>query len=71
EKVTFISDIALSDPAKRASNDYLVLYYSQPNESLWDIAKQYNSTSEKIKAVNKLQEDYSDGRMILIPKSCA
>ncbi len=37
-------------------------------ESLWELAKEYHSSVEKIKAANILEEDYS-GAMILIPKS--
>ncbi len=69
-QVELIDDIQLSDEDTHRSNDYLVLYYSKPNEKLWDIAKRYSSTVAKLKSVNNLSDDFTEGQMILIPRSC-
>lgn len=64
----YIAGISLGEE-ESASGDYLVLYYSEPQERLWDIAKRYRTTVAKLRKVNQLEEDTAGGRMILIPKS--
>lgn len=49
----------------------IVIYTVQPNDTLWKIAKKYNTTIEDIININDLgnnEEDLSLGRKILIPK---
>lgn len=67
-EATYMETISLSEETKPAS-EYLTLYYSGSDEKLWDIAKRYNTTVSKIKTVNRITDDKSDGRMILIPKT--
>ena len=46
----------------------LVIYFSDPGESIWDIARKYNTTVEKIAVENSLTDDVMrERRMLLIP----
>lgn len=53
---------------KNASNAALTIYYADAGESVWDIARKYNTTVEAVVEENELKEDsISDCMMILIP----
>ena len=45
----------------------MVGYVIQPGDTLWDVAKEYYTTVDRIKEVNKLtSEDVEEGSMILV-----
>lgn len=48
----------------------MVMYYIQPEDTLWDIAKRYYTTVEEIVDVNDIQfpDRLEEGKCILIPK---
>ncbi len=51
-----------------APHHSMVIYFAQPNDSLWDIAKHYKTDQEKIMALNKLEHPtLIAGQKILIP----
>ncbi len=47
----------------------LIIYFAQPNDCMWDIAKRYKTTIDKIKTANKLEDDFQlcAGQKIMIP----
>ena len=46
----------------------LTVYYCEKGESLWNIARKYNTTVDCIKAENSIEEDFvPEKRMLLIP----
>ena len=47
----------------------IVCYVVQPEDSLWDIAKKYYTTSEHIRNMNHLTEEIRAGQKLLIVKS--
>ena len=44
----------------------VTLYYPSPADSLWSIAKKYNTTKEKLRGANTLDGDNIAGRHVLI-----
>ena len=58
-KQTFITELkedpTLADKAPR--NSSIVLYFADEGETLWDIARRYNSSIEEIKTLNSVTED--------------
>ncbi|MDR0884363.1 MAG: DUF3794 domain-containing protein [Oscillospiraceae bacterium] len=47
----------------------LMLYYADPGESVWDIAREYNTTAQSIVDENSLTgEALSEAQMLLIPR---
>ena len=52
------------------SHPALIIYFTEDGDTLWNVAKKYGTTVEKIKAANGLEDDIlSGGRKILIPKA--
>ena len=47
----------------------IVCYVVQPEDTLWDIAKKYYTTSEHIRNMNHLTEEIRAGQKLLIVKS--
>lgn len=70
QKVNAISNIAVDEenPKPKDTNYALKLYYSDSNESIWDIAKKYNTSPDAIIAENDLENTVTTkGGMLLIP----
>ncbi len=60
----------LEDSLKTKKNDAsLVLRKVAPGETMWDIAKKYNTSPDAIAQTNKIEDDINDisGRLIMIP----
>jgi hypothetical protein len=66
---TIVTSINVDEDNKiKKRNCALVLYYSDENESLWDIAKRYNTKMSLIIDENSLGEDsLTNSKMLLIP----
>ncbi len=48
----------------------LVVYFTEQGDTLWDVAKRYGTTVEKIKTANRMEDDLLPvGKKILIPKA--
>lgn len=64
-----ITDIELDENNKKTkTNASLTIYFSDPGESIWNIAKRYNTTVKAILEENKLTEDILKERTkLLIP----
>lgn len=65
----FVTDFQIDDgDVKEKTNAALVIYFSDEGESLWSIAKRYNTTVKSIKEENKLEEDIlTQKTKLLIP----
>ena len=49
----------------------LVIYFTEDGDTLWDVAKKYGTTVEKIQSANGIETDrFSSGKKILIPRAC-
>lgn len=55
----------------------LVIYFAEDGDTLWDIAKKYGTTVEKIKSANGIETTggpesgrFTGGKKILIPRAC-
>ena len=61
---------ACADEDKKIQKDNcaLTLYFAEKGESLWDIAKEYNTKQQSIFEENSLEKDILDSsKMLLIP----
>lgn len=70
EKSNLITSVEVNEESikKRNSEIALVLYYADPGEEVWDIAKKYNSSPKEISTLNELNEDtIVNKRVLLIP----
>ena len=58
-----------SQPKNRADRDSLIVYYAQPGEDVWELAKEYNTSSSAILVENEGLEEgiIKENRMLLIP----
>lgn len=57
-----------SAPKKRQDDTALVIYYTEPGEDVWDIARKYNTSPNEIVNLNELSEEtLPGGKMLLIP----
>ena len=68
--VDVISEVVIdSDKPKAKNTDYaLKMYFAEPEEEVWEIAKRYNTSSSAIMAENDLDCDtLSQACMLLIP----
>ena len=60
---------AVPDTAKAEKISALTLYFSQPGEALWDIAKHYRTSVAAIRQENALDGDtVPEERMLLVPR---
>ena len=64
-----IDEIVVNEEqGRKKSKPVLTIYFSQGGESIWDIARKYNTTVEAIMRENSLTEDsVSEKAMLLIP----
>ncbi len=68
--INAIDEITINEesPKKKDTEYALRLYFAEPGESVWEIAKRYNTSAEKIAAENGLEEGAAAvSGMILIP----
>lgn len=70
-----ITDIAVNtdEPIDKKSQPGIVIYFAESSDTLWDIAKRYNTTVSEIAAVNNIDENerLQDRQQLLIPKRVA
>lgn len=66
--VNVIDDIKPDEKVKKPINqDLVIIHYVHVKESLWDIAKRYNTSVKSIKEQNNLNSDYSEiGQTLII-----
>ncbi|MCL2486494.1 MAG: DUF3794 domain-containing protein [Oscillospiraceae bacterium] len=62
-----VSDIRVGEAAvKNAGCGGVTLYFADPGEELWDIAKEHGSSVESIRETNELSEDILSGKHTLL-----
>ena len=69
-KCNIVDSVTANDsvPKSKDSNTALTIYYANSGESIWDIAKRYGTTMEKIQDENEIDfEILESDRAILIP----
>ena len=54
-------------PITIKNNSNIVLYYPSKGDDLWNIAKRYNTTVEKITSANGISGDIKEAGVIIIP----
>ena len=67
---TVIDQIELDENRPKVSNNEfaMIVYYSDGQESVWDIARAYNTSVEAVMRENDLESDtVSERKMLLIP----
>ncbi len=69
KKIKLITDAILSDNKRTdISGSSIILYFADAGESIWDIAKRYNSSLSEIKELNGVTEDIlPEPKKFLIP----
>ena len=69
---SFITDISLLSevPLKKKKQAGVTIYFADQNETLWDIAKRYNTTEEEIALINGIEQSapLRHRQQLLIPK---
>lgn len=65
-----IKNCAMITPADPASRPSMLFYISQPGDTLWKIARKYQTTTEILARVNQVPnpDQLETGRKLLIPK---
>lgn len=71
DKIEYVNDVTVSDEIAEAVKPKcsIKIYFVQKGDRLWDIAKKYKTTTDKIKSVNDITEDAEliIGKQIIIP----
>lgn len=70
-EIDVLSNVSVdeSEIKNNINNPSITIYFSQPGDNLWAIAKKYNTTIEDIKKVNNIENDRFDtGDQIIIPR---
>ncbi len=70
--MTIVSDIKINEnePLKQTRQGAMTVYFADPGESIWEIARKYLADISEIRRLNGISEDkLQNGQMILIPVS--
>ena len=71
EKINVIDNIDIEE--KKECNQYsMVIYFVKPKDTLWEIAKKFDSTIEEIAKVNEIEDvnKITPGMQLFIPRYC-
>ncbi len=66
EIVNAVTDIILKDEKKKTDVSAMTIYFPDADEKVWDIAKKYNSTVERILEDNSLSDEIIKKRCMLM-----
>ncbi len=68
--VSAVSDVSVVNPSKSSHASSITVYFSESGESLWDIAKRYNTSEEAIRRRNNISGDVIETeKMLIIPQA--
>ena len=72
-RVNVLSDIEKEENAEEINMPAAVIYAVQPSDTLWDIAKKYNTTEEEIAQTNEISidEELQPGKCLILEKKVA
>ena len=66
-KESYLSSLTVTDGCrKKEHKSCLTVYFCSGKESLWDIARRYNTTVEEIMEENELSADYIENKSVLM-----
>ena len=70
--INIIDNVEVSEDKNDSEEDYdsLIMYVVKPGDTLWKIAKRFNSTIDEIKRMNGIEDEnqINVGQKIFIPK---
>lgn len=72
ERINIIDNIEISE--KQDSNKYsMIIYFVKPKDTLWEIAKKFDSTIDEIAKVNEIEDTnkITPGMQLFIPRYCS
>ncbi len=67
--MTSISAVQLLEQQEKGNTPSLVMRRLLEGETLWEVAKQYRTDEELIRAVNRLEAEELPQKMLLIPRT--
>ncbi len=72
KSIDVITDVQVDEdaPIDKTSQPGIIIYFAEASDTLWDIAKRYNTTIDEIASVNKIDENEKlhNRQQLLIPK---
>lgn len=71
-KLPLVSDVVIDEdkPTSLAGRSSMTVYFAEPGESLWDIARKYLASVDEVRRLNAVEGDVLTKRqMILIPST--
>lgn len=68
--ISIIDEIEMQEENRNICNYSMVIYFAKPGDTLWKIAKRFNSTVEDIARVNGIEDENNlqVGRQLFIPR---
>lgn len=71
KKVSLLTDIFSDSENNKENREFaMIVYFAGKNESVWDIAKKYNSNIKEVKEINQIEGDLlKTDKKLLIPVS--
>ena len=70
-RASLITECEMLEEKEAKSCPALTIYFTEHGDTLWNIAKKYGTTVEKIKKANGMEDDaLAVGKKILIPRAC-
>jgi LysM repeat protein len=68
--VSAVSDVCVVNSSKNSHASSITVYFSESGESLWNIAKRYNTSEEAIRRRNSISGDVIETEtMLIIPQA--
>ena len=69
-EINVVTDISEGVESEKLNNSAITVYFPKCEETLWDIAKRYNTTVESIALENNIDGDTTgDIKMLFIPSA--
>ena len=67
-----IVDIVEGEEEKECKKASVTIYVVNMGDTLWDLAKKYNTTMDSLMEINELEgpESLTEGKKIIIPGKC-